>query len=63
MKKIQVYKYLIATVVIVLIQSLALAQPLPPESPGGNPMPVGGIITLLLASATILGVRQLKKKK
>jgi len=63
MKNIRTYKYLIVTVVMVLLQSLAMAQPLPPENPEGNAVPAAGAIMLLLASATILGIKQLKKKE
>jgi hypothetical protein len=64
MKKVKAYKYLIATAVLVLSQSIAMAQPLPPSDPTtARPVPVESIVVGLLAAIAGLGITQLKKKK
>lgn len=64
MKKVKASKYLIATVVLVLSQNIAMAQPLPPSDPTqARPVPVESIVVGLLAAIAGLGVTQLNKKK
>jgi hypothetical protein len=63
MKRVKAYKYLIATTVLVLSQSIAMAQPLPPTDPTqARPVPVESIVVGLLAAIAGLGITQLKKK-
>lgn len=64
MKRVKAYKYLIATAVLVLSQSIAMAQPLPPSDPTqARPVPVESIVVGLLAAIAGLGITQLKKKE
>jgi hypothetical protein len=56
-------KYIIITFVLIIVQLSLMAQPLPPSSPGGNPVPVDGIAVLLLASIAGLGIVKLKRRK
>jgi len=60
-KKIQIYKSLIVTFIMVLLHDIAFAQPLPPESPEGNAIFVGRVLVVLLALAVLLGVRKRRK--
>lgn len=63
MKRVKAYKYLIATAVLVLSQSIAMAQPLPPTDPTqARPVPVESIVVGLLAALAGLGITRLKKK-
>ena len=54
-------KYIILTVFL-LIATVVMAQPLPPTSPSGNPVPVEGLLGLMLLSMAGLGIRRLKKR-
>ena len=47
--------------VFLLLEVLATAQPLPPSSPDGNPVPVGEIAGIFLVVAS--GLLLLKKQK
>jgi len=49
--------------VFVMIQLSANAQPLPPDEPGGNPVPLGWTALLLFLSAIVIGIKQLNKNK
>ena len=40
----------------------ASAQPLPPTTPSGNPVPVEGILTVLSVALFTLGITKLRKK-
>lgn len=46
----------------IFLSFAATAQPLPPSTPYGSPVPVGGAVVLLLAMAG-LGIRQLMKRR
>ena len=43
--------------------TVALAQPLPPTTPSGNPVPVESLVMLLFAAIAGLGITKLRKKK
>ncbi len=45
-----------------LMQLQIMAQPLPPVSPEGNPVPVGWVMLLLIFSTIVLGIKELNKK-
>jgi hypothetical protein len=63
MKRVKAYKYLIATAVLVLSQSIAMAQPLPPSDPrNARPVPVESIVVGLVAALAGLGITRLRKK-
>lgn len=54
---------LIITVVLLSLVVLTKAQPLPPTTPSGNPVPIEGLIALLPAALMVLGIIKLKRKK
>jgi hypothetical protein len=56
-------RYIVSIIVFATLQLSVMAQPLPPSSPSGNPVPVEGIVALLLASMAGLGITRLRKKK
>lgn len=47
----------------ILLASVVTAQPLPPSTPSGNSVPVGGGVVLLLVALATLGIKQLRKKE
>ena len=58
------YKYISATIFLLIVQISVMAQPLPPVDPtNGNSVPVESIVMLLFAALTGLGVTQLRRKK
>jgi hypothetical protein len=58
------YKYSIVSLVFMVDQLTVFAQPLPPENPSGsNPVPINGIVLMLLATLVGLGVVKLRKKE
>ena len=56
-------KKIIATVVLLSLAVITNAQPLPPTTPSGNPVPVEGLLSLLPVALIALGIVRLKKKK
>lgn len=55
--KIKIY----ITLIILLIGTLAMAQPLPPTTPYGNPVPIGGLAGILLAFGAFFLIKKNKK--
>lgn len=47
--------------VFIVMATTAMAQPLPPSTPSGNPVPVGQLIELLLLVCSVFFVKQKKK--
>jgi hypothetical protein len=56
-------KYIITTIILVFVQVIVMAQPLPPSAPSGNPVPVDGFLMVMVAALTGMGVVKLRKKK
>lgn len=55
---------IISTLAILIITTANLfAQPLPPSSPDGNPVPIGGLSILLLVAGGLLLFLTRKKNK
>ena len=54
---------IIVTVVLLSLIVITNAQPLPPTTPSGSPVPVEGLLSLLPAVLIALGIARLKKKK
>ncbi|MCF8359358.1 MAG: hypothetical protein K9H26_11400 [Prolixibacteraceae bacterium] len=55
-------KYILITIVLFILHFVASAQPIPPSSPDGEKVPVGGALFLLFAALVGLGVMKLRKK-
>lgn len=53
----------IIIIVFLFIGITAMAQPLPPSDPQGNPVPVEGLLSILPAVLVVLGAIKLKKEK
>lgn len=52
-------------ILVIIFLSLAVitnAQPLPPTTPSGNPVPVEGLLTLLPAALVAFGIVKLRRK-
>ena len=56
-------KLTVLIVFMLLISVMANAQPLPPTTPSGNPVPVEDLLVLLPAVFMALGIIRLRKKK
>jgi len=56
------YKHhIISAIAFLMISLSSMAQPLPPSSPTGNPVPVDGVTALLVA--TLVGGAWMKLRK
>ncbi|MCF8358593.1 MAG: hypothetical protein K9H26_07520 [Prolixibacteraceae bacterium] len=58
-----IYKSFSLIISLLIFAKVLSAQPLPPADPGANPVPAGGMIYLLIAAITAIGVRKLSKKE
>ena len=56
-------KQIILFVVFILTGAMVMAQPLPPTTPQGNPVPVEGFLHLLPVVLVSLGYKKLRKTK
>jgi hypothetical protein len=54
---------LVGLLFFILLSSIATAQPLPPTTPSGNPVPVDGGLMLLVAALAGLGIVKFRKQK
>ena len=59
MKKI---KRLLFIIMITMAHLSVIAQPLPPATPNGNPVPIGGDIAPLIMVILITGIAAIKKR-
>ncbi|HPR31722.1 MAG TPA: hypothetical protein PLK12_06495 [Prolixibacteraceae bacterium] len=54
---------ILITIALIITALSAFAQPLPPEGPSGNRVPIDGYLFYLLAGMICLGIGKLRKKK
>ncbi|MFA9391240.1 MAG: LPXTG cell wall anchor domain-containing protein [Prolixibacteraceae bacterium] len=56
-------KIILTSIVFLSLVVFAFAQPLPPTTPSGNPVPIGGFLLLLLSlSGVFLFLKKRNKK-
>ena len=56
-------KIIILSILFLCIVLITNAQPLPPTTPQGNPVPAEGLLALLPLALLVVGVLRLRKKK
>lgn len=56
-------KHIVTTVMFIMMSAAAIAQPLPPSTPNGNSVPVGGSVVILFIVMAGLGFKQLLKNR
>lgn len=56
-------KIIILVIISLCLAIIANAQPLPPTTPSGSPVPAEGLLALLPMALTALGIVKLKRKK
>lgn len=54
-------RIILSLISIILFTTSALAQPLPPSTPNGNPVPIGEFVSILLVAGTYFLVKKKKK--
>lgn len=54
---------IIAVIILLSLAVVTNAQPLPPTTPSGNPVPVEGLLALLPMALAAFGIVKLRKKK
>ena len=55
-------KIIVLAIIFLSLAVITNAQPLPPSTPQGNPVPVESLFALLPIALTALGIIKLKKK-
>lgn len=55
-------KIIVVAIIFLSFVVIANAQPLPPTTPSGNPVPVEGLVGLLLIAMSTFGIIKLKRK-
>lgn len=56
-------KHIVTTVIFIMMVATVMAQPLPPSTPSGSPLPVGGLEVVFLFVMMGFGLKQLLKNQ